>query len=59
MTQPLGRARSLAVQLDSFKLLGRTTIEEAEEIIADVIWCVGEETTDDRICAQARYYFFG
>ena len=57
MTQPLSRARSLALQLDAFELLGRTTIDEAEAIIADVIWCNGKETSDDRICAQARWYF--
>ena len=57
MIQPLGRARSLALQLDAFELLGRTTIDEAEAIIADVIWCDGEDTSDDRICARARWYF--
>lgn len=59
MTQPLGRARSLALQLDAFELLGRTTVDEAEAIIADVIWSVGEDTSDDRICARARNYFKG
>jgi len=55
MTYKLSRARSLALEMDAFGLIGNCGVDNAEAVISDILFCF-PELSDDKVCAKATQY---